>query len=87
MKNGQKVFVIHQERIGNLFPQRKTVRECTLHRYHANISEVDFGGAVGIMHVYTEDIFATKREALEEILVRLEENKSLIKKQIEALDD
>ena len=39
------------------------------------------------MHVYTEDIFATKREALEEILVRLEENKSLIEKQIEALDD
>lgn len=87
MKNGQNVFVIYTQRISVAFPKREVVREGVLKAYHPNISEVDFGEVVGEQYAYTEDIFATKREALEEILMRYEEGKERIEKLLEELDD
>ena len=87
MKNGQKVFVIYTQRISVAIPKREVVREGILKAYHPNISEVDFGEVVGVQHTYTEDIFATKREALEEVLIRYEEGKERIEKLLDELDD
>ena len=87
MKNGQKVFVIYTQRISVAVPKREVVREAFLKEYHPNISEVDYGGIVGVQHAYTEDIFATKREALEEVLMRYEEGKERIEKLLEELND
>ena len=86
MKNGQKVFVIYTQRISVALPKREVVRDAVLKEYHPNISVVDYGGVVGELHTYTEDIFATKREALEEILMRYEEGKEFIEKLLEELN-
>ena len=94
MKNGDKVFMIDEGRIYKMFPRRFVARKVTLidYRNGAEKCVVDTSAkseifGVSPREVYTEDIFATKREALEEILARLEKNKSVIEEELELLKD
>lgn len=94
MKNGDKVFMIDEGRIYKMFPRRFVARKVTLidYRNGAEKCVVDTSAkseifGVSPREVYTEDIFATKREALEEILARLDKNKSAIEEELEFLNN
>ena len=75
IKKGTLVFCICTRKVCDIVNGEsytcEGVRSGFMFDWHRNISEVDFGVNIGIKNLYNDDIFTSRKEALEELKRRL----------------
>ena len=90
LKKGTHVFIICNRRLisytGENYARIEVVREGSIAEWHGNISDVDFGGVIGVKCVYNEDIFTSEKDALNELRDRLLDNLDRIERKLATLN-